>query len=54
MAHIIACSCPAAASTILLVARNGLNSEHGAKLVAMSTLASIITIPVLTMFISYI
>lgn len=54
MAHIIACSCPAAASTILLVARNGLNSEHGAKFVAMSTLASIITIPVLTMFISYI
>ena len=54
IAHIVACSCPAAASTILLVARNGLNSEHGAKLVAMSTLVSIITIPALTMFINLI
>lgn len=54
IAHIVACSCPAAASTILLVARNGLNSEHGAKLVTMSTLVSIITIPALTMFINFI
>lgn len=54
IAHIVACSCPAAASTILLVARNGLNSEHGAKLVTMSTLVSIITIPALTMFINLI
>ena len=54
IAHIVACSCPAAASTILLVARNGLNSEHGAKLVTMSTLVSIITIPALTIFINLI
>lgn len=52
IAHIVACSCPAAASTILLVARNGLNSEHGAKLVTMSTLFSVITIPALTIFIN--
>ncbi|OOM13867.1 AEC family transporter [Clostridium saccharobutylicum] len=52
IAHIVACSCPAAASTILLVARKGLNSEHGAKLVTMSTLFSVITIPALTIFIN--
>ncbi|EKQ58093.1 MULTISPECIES: AEC family transporter [unclassified Clostridium] len=52
IAHIVACSCPAAASTILLVARNGLNSEHGAKLVTMSTLVSIVTIPALTILIN--
>lgn len=52
IAHIVACSCPAAASTILLVARNGLNSEHGAKLVTISTLFSVITIPILTIFIN--
>lgn len=52
IAHIVACSCPAAASTILLVARNGLNSEHGAKLVTMSTLFSVITIPALTIFVN--
>lgn len=52
VAHIVACSCPAAASTILLVARNGLNSEHGAKLVTISTLLSVITIPILTIFVN--
>lgn len=48
LSHIISCSCPAASSTILLVTKMNLNSEHGAELVAISTLLCVITIPILT------
>ena len=48
LSHILSCSCPAASSTILLVTKMNLNSEHGAELVAISTLLCVITIPILT------
>ncbi len=46
LAHIIACACPTAIVTILFPARMGLDGEHGAKLIVLSTVASIITMPI--------
>lgn len=45
LAVMISCSCPGAVTTILMPARFGLSTQHGAMLVAMSTLFSIATIP---------
>ncbi|WP_069999523.1 AEC family transporter [Cellulosilyticum sp. I15G10I2] len=45
MASILACSAPAAASIALLPAKFGMEGEYGAKIVALSTLLSIITLP---------
>ena len=49
LATIIACSCPSAASTILFVAKMNLDSKYGAKVVAMSTIFSLFTMPIMTL-----
>ncbi len=46
MASILACAAPAAASITLLPAKFGLEGEHGSKIIALSTLFSIVTLPV--------
>ena len=44
-AHIVPAACPSAAFTILLVSRLNMNSAHSAKIIAVSTLFSVITVP---------
>jgi len=43
--HIIACACPAAANTVLLTSKLGYDSTHGAEILAVSTLFSMLTLP---------
>ncbi|RCX09961.1 hypothetical protein DFR58_1315 [Anaerobacterium chartisolvens] len=45
MSSILACACPVAASVTLMPARFGLDGEYGAMIIAVSTLFSIITLP---------
>lgn len=47
IAFMIMVSCPSAANTILMSARYNCDSAHGAKLVAASTAAAIVTMPLL-------
>jgi len=49
MASILACAAPAAASITLLPAKFGLEGEYGSKIIALSTLFSIITLPILNL-----
>lgn len=49
LAHLIACACPSAASTILLAAKRNMDSAHGAKILALSTLLSIVTLPAIVL-----
>ena len=44
-AHLLAASSPTAAFTVLMVSKMGLNSEHSGEIIAVSTLFSIITLP---------
>ena len=46
---VIACACPSAVSTILFVSKMDLDSKYGAKIVAMSTIFSLFTMPMLTL-----
>lgn len=48
MTVIIGSSCGAAASVTLFPAKFGMNGEYGAQIIALSTLFSVITIPLLT------
>lgn len=48
-AVLICCACPAAVSIILMVSKRNLNDEYGAEILAMSTLISIISLPLITM-----
>lgn len=49
----ISSACPAAASIILLASKMKLDDGYGAEAMAVSTLFSIITLPIITMFINY-
>ena len=51
LAHLIACACPSAASTILLAAKRNMDSAHGAKILALSTLLSILTLPAIVLLV---
>ncbi len=44
---LIACACPTAASTVLMASRLGGDSTHGAKLLAVSTILSLVTLPLI-------
>ncbi|MBZ4667767.1 MAG: putative rane protein [Defluviitaleaceae bacterium] len=46
MVNVIGCACPAAASITLFPAKNNVDGEYGAQIIAVSTLLSVITIPV--------
>lgn len=46
MASVIGCACPAAASITLFPAKYNMDGEYGAQIIAVSTLLSVITIPV--------
>ncbi len=48
MASMLACAAPAAASITLFPAKFGLEGSHGAKIIALSTLFSIVTLPLVT------
>ncbi|NLK96503.1 AEC family transporter [Defluviitalea saccharophila] len=48
MANVIGCACPAAASITLFPVKYGMDGEYGAQIIAVSTLLSIISIPVFT------
>lgn len=52
LAHIIPAACPSAAFSILLVTELKMNSERSAEIIAVSTLFSIITLPLFCMFFS--
>lgn len=45
----ICCACPAAVSIILMVSKRKLNDEYGAEILAMSTLLSLVSLPLITM-----
>ncbi len=45
MSSILACACPVAASVALFPAKFGMDGEYGAMIIAVSTLFSIITLP---------
>ena len=47
MPLVVACSCPAAAVATLFAARYNLDSEYASETVSVSTLLSIITIPIM-------
>lgn len=49
LAMIILMSCPSASLAILMTARYGLDGAYGAKLVAATTLCSLVTLPLITM-----
>lgn len=46
---LVCCACPAAVSVILMVSKNKLDDTYGAKILAMSTLLSLISLPIITM-----
>ena len=48
MASMLAASCPAAASTTLFPVKIGMDGEHGARLIAVSTLVSLLTLPAMS------
>lgn len=49
MTSVLGCACPAAASITLFPAKFDMDGEYGAKIIAVSTLLSIITIPIFTL-----
>ncbi|MDF2614222.1 MAG: putative rane protein [Clostridia bacterium] len=51
MTSILAAACPTAASVTLFPAKFGLDGEYGAKIIAVSTLFSVVTLPVFTLII---
>jgi predicted permease len=48
----LGCACPSAAAVTLLPARFGRGGEYGAQIIAVSTLLSILTLPLVTLVIS--
>ena len=48
----LGCACPCAAAVTLMPANFGLKGDYGAQLIAMSTLLSIITLPLMTLVIN--
>ena len=46
---LVCCACPAAVSVILMVSKNKLDDTYGAKILAMSTLLSLISLPIITL-----
>ncbi|RPF42216.1 hypothetical protein EDD70_2555 [Hydrogenoanaerobacterium saccharovorans] len=50
--HIIACACPTAASSVLLISKLGYDSTHGAEILAVSTLLSMLTLPLFVLLFS--
>lgn len=44
---LIACACPSAASTVLMISKMGGDSTHGAKVLAVSTVLSLVTLPLM-------
>lgn len=52
LANILSCACPTAVSAILLVSKFNLNGEHGAKIVAVSTLFAVVTMPLFVVLVT--
>ena len=48
----LGCACPCAAAVTLFPANFGMKGDYGAKLIAVSTLLSIITLPLLTLIVN--
>jgi len=53
VSNIIAAACPTAVSAILMVSKFNMDSQHGSKAVAISTILSIITMPSLVALANY-
>lgn len=54
IAVILCSACPAAASVILMSSKMNMDDSYGAEILAMSTMLSVITLPVITMLATYI
>ncbi|MDL2233745.1 AEC family transporter [Ruminococcaceae bacterium OttesenSCG-928-L11] len=48
----LGCACPSAAAVTLLPAKHGLNGQHGAQFIAVTTVLSILTLPLMTLLIN--
>ena len=53
MVTLLCASCPAAASTVLMTSSLGMDSSYGARLVLMSSLLSVLTIPGISLLASW-
>lgn len=53
MAALLCASCPAAASTVLMTSSLGMDSSYGARLVLLSSLLSVLTIPGMALLASW-